>query len=204
MVRGPRVCSWNCWRHYSRRPRKRSCDSMMCSSSCARFNPARALFELLVCSFSIRRPAASTRSRARSKSTTVYCRDCGGVCFPRDPFETLFAKMAGLGCFTVDQPSAGDPPKNGHYYPPSRQQRQAGAHGHAAHPTIHKVPRSIAGVIEMANERMERRLSAILAADIAGYSALMGADEARTVNAYRPRSANWAAASDTINRTSAQ
>jgi adenylate cyclase len=33
----------------------------------------------------------------------------------------------------------------------------------------------------MANERMERRLSAILAADIAGYSALMGSDEARTV-----------------------
>jgi adenylate cyclase len=38
-----------------------------------------------------------------------------------------------------------------------------------------------AGAIEMAEERMERRLSAILAADIAGYSALMGADEARTV-----------------------
>jgi adenylate cyclase len=37
------------------------------------------------------------------------------------------------------------------------------------------------GTIEMAEERMERRLSAILAADIAGYSALMGADEARTV-----------------------
>jgi adenylate cyclase len=33
----------------------------------------------------------------------------------------------------------------------------------------------------MAEERVERRLSAILAADIAGYSALMGADEARTV-----------------------
>src|SRR5436190_874687 len=33
----------------------------------------------------------------------------------------------------------------------------------------------------MAEERMERRLSAILAADIAGYSALMFADEARTV-----------------------
>ena len=33
----------------------------------------------------------------------------------------------------------------------------------------------------MAAERVERRLSAILAADIAGYSALMGADEARTV-----------------------
>ncbi len=33
----------------------------------------------------------------------------------------------------------------------------------------------------MAEERVERRLTAILAADIAGYSALMGADEARTV-----------------------
>jgi adenylate cyclase len=33
----------------------------------------------------------------------------------------------------------------------------------------------------MPEERMERRLAAILAADIAGYSALMGADEARTV-----------------------
>src|SRR5690242_14577313 len=34
---------------------------------------------------------------------------------------------------------------------------------------------------EMPEERVERRLAAILAADIAGYSALMGADEARTV-----------------------
>src|SRR6202022_4434464 len=34
---------------------------------------------------------------------------------------------------------------------------------------------------EQATERMERRLSAILAADIAGYSALMGADEEATV-----------------------
>ena len=31
------------------------------------------------------------------------------------------------------------------------------------------------------NAKVERRLAAILAADIAGYSALMGADEARTV-----------------------
>jgi adenylate cyclase len=31
------------------------------------------------------------------------------------------------------------------------------------------------------NPRVSRRLAAILAADIAGYSALMGADEARTV-----------------------
>ena len=36
----------------------------------------------------------------------------------------------------------------------------------------------VSGIVET---RMERRLSAILAADIAGYSALMGADEARTV-----------------------
>src|ERR1700732_1568967 len=34
---------------------------------------------------------------------------------------------------------------------------------------------------EQATERMERRLSATLAADIAGYSTLMGADEARAV-----------------------
>ena len=33
----------------------------------------------------------------------------------------------------------------------------------------------------MADERVDRRLAAILAADIAGYSALMGADEAQTV-----------------------
>src|SRR6202048_1907527 len=36
----------------------------------------------------------------------------------------------------------------------------------------------VSGIVE---PRMERRLSAILAADIAGYSALMGANEARTV-----------------------
>jgi adenylate cyclase len=39
----------------------------------------------------------------------------------------------------------------------------------------------MADVSGMTETRMERRLSAILAADIAGYSALMGADEARTV-----------------------
>jgi adenylate cyclase len=39
----------------------------------------------------------------------------------------------------------------------------------------------MAGATDMAEERVERRLSAILAADIAGYSALMGADKARTV-----------------------
>src|SRR5258706_3207037 len=39
----------------------------------------------------------------------------------------------------------------------------------------------MADVSGMTETRMERRLSAILAADIAGYSALMGSDEARTV-----------------------
>src|SRR3954471_22293270 len=39
----------------------------------------------------------------------------------------------------------------------------------------------MADVSGIAETRMERRLSAILAADIAGYSALMGADETRTV-----------------------
>ena len=39
----------------------------------------------------------------------------------------------------------------------------------------------MASAVEMTEERMERRLSAILAADIAGYSALMGVDEGRTV-----------------------
>src|SRR5437764_13941181 len=41
-------------------------------------------------------------------------------------------------------------------------------------------PHSFRGTA-MPEDRMERRLTAILAADIAGYSALMGADEARTV-----------------------
>ena len=45
--------------------------------------------------------------------------------------------------------------------------------------------RDLTGVLSyrpaMSEERMERRLAAILAADIAGYSALMGVDEARTV-----------------------
>ena len=37
-------------------------------------------------------------------------------------------------------------------------------------------------MLTMAEGRAERQLSAILAADIAGYSALMGADEARTIH----------------------
>ena len=47
----------------------------------------------------------------------------------------------------------------------------------------------MAGATDMAEERVERRLSAILAADIASYSALMGADEARTVRDLKGRQA---------------
>ena len=55
--------------------------------------------------------------------------------------------------------------------------------GSASDPILHlrKLSPRPPGATEMPEERMERRLAAILAADIAGYSALMGADEARTV-----------------------
>jgi hypothetical protein len=87
--------------HHSRRPRKRSCDSMMCSSSRARSNPARPPLGLLVWLLSIRRCAAATRSRARSKSATAYCRGSGRVRFPRRPFDRLLARMAALSCFAA-------------------------------------------------------------------------------------------------------
>src|SRR5262249_40210564 len=87
------------WKFHSRRPRRRSCDSMTCSSSCARSNPARPLLGLLLWSLSIRRSAAATRSRARSKSATVYCRGPGRVRFPRRPFDALRATRAALSCF---------------------------------------------------------------------------------------------------------
>jgi hypothetical protein len=47
----------------------------------------------------IRRSAASTRSCARSKSATVYCRGSGRVRFLRRPFDALLARMAALTCF---------------------------------------------------------------------------------------------------------
>jgi class 3 adenylate cyclase len=56
----------------------------------------------------------------------------------------------------------------------------------------------MAGATNMAEERVERRLSAILAADIAGYSALMGADEAGTVRDLKGHQAvvlSWLASS---------
>ena len=86
--------------HHSRRPRKRSCDSMMDSSSCARFNPARPLLGLLLRSLSIRRSAAATRSRARFRSATVYCRGSGRVRFLRGPFAGLLVTAA-LSCFPI-------------------------------------------------------------------------------------------------------
>jgi len=56
---------------------------------------------LFVRSLSIRRSAAATRSRARSKSAMVYCRGFGRVRFLRGPFAALLARMAALSCFQV-------------------------------------------------------------------------------------------------------
>jgi len=87
--------------HHSRRPRKRSCDSITDNSSCARFKPARPLSGLWLRSLSIRRSAAATRSLARSKSATVYCRGSGRVRFFLGPFVTLLAGMAALSRFPL-------------------------------------------------------------------------------------------------------
>ena len=43
----------------------------------------------------------------------------------------------------------------------------------------------MSGVIFMAEARVERRLAAILAADVAGYSRLMGVDEEGTLVALK-------------------
>ena len=77
--------------YHSGRPRKRNCDSITCSSNCARFNPARALLGLPVWSWSIRRSAAAIRSRTRSRSATVYWRGFARVRFPRGPLDALLA-----------------------------------------------------------------------------------------------------------------
>src|SRR4029077_19518164 len=93
------------------RPRERSCDLMTDSSSCALFNPARPLLELLMGSLSIRRFAAATRSRARSKSATVYCRGSGRVRFLRGRFAAL---LPGMSCFPVAT-CRSDYPANTHF-----------------------------------------------------------------------------------------
>ena len=66
------------------------------SSSYARSNPVCPLLGLLLRSLSIRRSAAATRSRARSRSATVYCRGSGRVRLLRGPFAALLARMAAL------------------------------------------------------------------------------------------------------------
>src|SRR6516225_6575856 len=48
-----------------------------------------------------------------------------------------------------------------------------------------RLPRGGVAVIEMSGERVERRLAAILAVDVAGYSRLMGEDEEGTLAALR-------------------
>jgi hypothetical protein len=58
--------------------------------------PARALSELRLRSLSIRRSAAATRSRARSKSATVYCGGSRRVRFFLGPFVTLLVRTAAL------------------------------------------------------------------------------------------------------------
>jgi hypothetical protein len=82
--------------HHPGRPRNRSCDSITDNSSCARFKPARALSELRLRSLSIQRSAAATRSRARSKSATVYCGGSRRVRFFLGPFVTLLVRTAAL------------------------------------------------------------------------------------------------------------
>ena len=73
---------------------------MTASSSYARSNPACPLLGLLLRSLSIWRSAAATRSRARSRSATVYCRGFGRVGFLRGPCAALLARMAALSCFS--------------------------------------------------------------------------------------------------------
>jgi hypothetical protein len=64
------------------------------SSSYAR--SACPLLGLLLQSFSIRRSIAATRSRARSRSATVYCRGSDRVRFLRGPCAALLERMAVL------------------------------------------------------------------------------------------------------------
>jgi class 3 adenylate cyclase len=47
-------------------------------------------------------------------------------------------------------------------------------------PAINSLPKGLAGAARTVEERTERRLEAILAADVAGYSRLMGTDEEGT------------------------
>lgn len=57
---------------------------------------------------------------------------------------------------------------------------------HCPGPTINSGRNRMAGQLFMAEARVERRLAAILAAEVAGYSRLMGADEEGTLAAQGP------------------
>src|SRR5215831_8567701 len=51
----------------------------------------------------------------------------------------------------------------------------------AGNPPVYSTRLKSQGVAGLAGDRVERRLTAILAADVAGYSRLMGADEEETL-----------------------
>jgi hypothetical protein len=72
---------------HSRRPRKRSCDSVTDSSSCARFSPARPLLALLLRSLSIRRSAAAglVRAPGRQRCTAEAPAACVSCAVPSPP-----------------------------------------------------------------------------------------------------------------------
>jgi hypothetical protein len=97
----PNVVSGEEGGQHCTRQRKRSCNSTTDSSRCARFNPARPLLGWLVQSLSIRRSAAATRSRARSKSATVYCRGSSRLRFLRGPFAAFLAGITATSSFPV-------------------------------------------------------------------------------------------------------
>jgi hypothetical protein len=89
---------WGVRIYHSTRPRKRSCVSITDNSNCARFKLARPR-SVWRRSLSIRRSAAATRSRARSKSATVYCGGSRRERFFLGPFVTLWVRIAALSRF---------------------------------------------------------------------------------------------------------
>ena len=96
-IRGP-CCSIR----YTSRPRTFSCNSISCNSSRARSRPARPLLGLLERSFSMRRSAASTRSRARSRSNRVYRRGSDSIRFFRDDARSPNGRRMSLRPTPVD------------------------------------------------------------------------------------------------------
>jgi hypothetical protein len=90
-------------------PHRRSCDSIACSSSRARFSPASPLFGLFVRSLSTRRSAASTRSCARSRSARVYWRGSGRMRFfrrdGRAPLRRIASRLTSVEFFVTSSSS---------------------------------------------------------------------------------------------------